>query len=96
MVVVRVESVSFYPNPLRRTTADGGAAGLLVTASADQTLSYTISDGGGRLVSGGSVEVSAGTGRYGIEGLGALSAGTYYLTAKGATLNQTLKVAVSE
>lgn len=83
------ESVSLYPNPLTRVNA--GAVHLQVSASSDQSVSYTISDGGGRLVGGGSVEVSKGSGAYGIEGLESLAAGTYYLSAKGATINANLK-----
>ena len=88
------ESVSFYPNPVTRV--NGGATGLRVTVSADQSLSYTISDGSGKLVGGGTIEVLKGESSTGIEGFEGLSAGTYYVSVKGATLNATLKVAKSE
>lgn len=88
------ESVSLYPNPLRR--GDGGSVHLQVQASTDQSVSYSIMDGLGKLVGGGSVEVSRGSGAYPVEGLESLSAGTYYLSAKGATIKANLKFTKTE
>jgi hypothetical protein len=88
------ETVSFYPNPLTRSNSS--ATGLKVSVDADQSLSYSISDAAGKLVGGGSIEVLKGTGSYSLEGMESLSAGTYYLNVKGATLNQTLKISKAE
>lgn len=84
------ETIAFGPNPLTRANASGSV--LKVDVSAAQSLSYSVSDAGGRLVGGGVVEVLKGAGSYGLEGFDALAAGTYYLNVKGATLNQTLKI----
>lgn len=84
------ETVSFGPNPLTRSNASQSV--LKVSVTGDQTLSYSISDASGKLVGGGNIEVVKGTDSYGIAGMDALSAGTYYLNAKGATINTTLKI----
>lgn len=88
------EAVTFGPNPLTRSNVSQSV--LRVDASADQRVSYTISDAGGKLVGGGELEVLKGVGSYGVSGLESLAAGTYYLNAKGATISQTIKISKSE
>jgi hypothetical protein len=80
------EGIALTSNPVGPDTK------LLITANVDQRVDYTIVDAAGKMVSGGSVDVHAGTDRYDFENLSALAGGTYYLTAKGATINSTLKI----
>lgn len=80
------EGISLTSNPVNSTTR------LSVNSYVDQRLDYVITDVGGKMITGGSIDVTKGTGDYVIESLSSLANGTYFLTARGATINSTVKV----
>lgn len=81
-----VSMVSLTSNPITENTK------VRIAADVDQRVSYAIVDAAGKMVTNGSMDVHAGTDNYDFGNIGALASGIYYLTAKGTTINATLKM----